>query len=349
MVAPRVITIIGGGLAGLALGIGLRQREVPVVIWEAGQYPRHRVCGEFISGNGHAVLERLGILACCLQAGAIYARTAMFVLGSTRSPVRELDTPALCISRHALDAMLAESFQKMGGELHMNSRWDAAKNCEGLVHASGRRAPTGQKPSRWFGIKTHISSRHSVKLEADLEMHISSDGYVGLNYINGGEINICGLFRVRDRDSRTKSKPDWLRGKEGSLLHERLETACFDPDSFCSVAGLQLKPQRATDHADCCIGDALTMTPPVTGNGMSMALESAELAIEPLVAYGRGRLDWRAARAQIARNCDTAFARRLVWAKRLQTMMDSPALHGRLGSILMRSERLWTFLFNRTR
>ena len=52
MPAPRTITIVGGGLAGLTLGIGLRQRGIPAEIFEAGTYPRHRVCGEFISGNG---------------------------------------------------------------------------------------------------------------------------------------------------------------------------------------------------------------------------------------------------------------------------------------------------------
>jgi menaquinone-9 beta-reductase len=348
MAPRRPITIVGGGLAGLALGIGLRQRDVPVVIWEAGQYPRHRVCGEFISGNGHAVLERLGMLSRCLQAGAVYARTAMFVFGSTRSPIRQLDAPALCISRYTLDALLAETFQQLGGELCIKSHWDAAGDCEGVIYASGRRAPSGQNPSRWFGVKAHVSPRHPVKLEADLEMHISSDGYVGLNYINGGEINVCGLYR-RGHASGTNSKQDWLRGKAGSLLHKRLGTACFDPESFCSVAGLELKPQRSADRADCSIGDALTMTPPVTGNGMSMALESAELAMEPLVAYSGGHLDWRAARTQIARSCDAAFGRRLVWAKRLQTMMVSNALHSRLGSMLLRSEWLWNFLFSRTR
>src|SRR5215469_16364588 len=112
----RPITIVGGGLAGLALGIGLRQREVPVSIWEAGRYPRHRVCGEFISGQGQAVLERLGLLARCREAGAVYARTAMFVSGASRSPVRRLAAPALCLSRHALDALLAGAFQQAGGE-----------------------------------------------------------------------------------------------------------------------------------------------------------------------------------------------------------------------------------------
>jgi 2-polyprenyl-6-methoxyphenol hydroxylase-like FAD-dependent oxidoreductase len=51
------VTIVGGGLAGLMLGIGLRQRGVPVTVWEAGRYPRHRACGEFISAGGHLLLD----------------------------------------------------------------------------------------------------------------------------------------------------------------------------------------------------------------------------------------------------------------------------------------------------
>ncbi|MDB6025304.1 MAG: putative electron transfer oxidoreductase, partial [Verrucomicrobiales bacterium] len=46
--AARPITIVGGGLSGLTLGIALRQRGIPTTIWEAGRYPRHKVCGEFI-------------------------------------------------------------------------------------------------------------------------------------------------------------------------------------------------------------------------------------------------------------------------------------------------------------
>ena len=57
----RALTIAGGGLAGLSLGIALRSRGVPVRVVEAGSYPRHRVCGEFISGIADAELDALGI------------------------------------------------------------------------------------------------------------------------------------------------------------------------------------------------------------------------------------------------------------------------------------------------
>jgi len=72
------VQIIGGGLAGLTLGIGLRQHDVPVTIIEAGHYPRHRVCGEFISGAGLQSLARLGLRQKLDQAGALSAKSAAF-------------------------------------------------------------------------------------------------------------------------------------------------------------------------------------------------------------------------------------------------------------------------------
>ena len=71
---PEPIIIVGGGLAGLTLGIGLRRRNVPVTVWEAGQYPRHRVCGEFISGRGPASLGRIGLLDGIRSRGSAAAR-----------------------------------------------------------------------------------------------------------------------------------------------------------------------------------------------------------------------------------------------------------------------------------
>ena len=345
MPAPRTITIIGGGLAGLTLGIGLRQRGVPAVICEAGGYPRHRVCGEFISGNGPVVLQRLGLLPLLERAGAIHVHTAAFISGSNHSPVRNLPASAIGLSRYSMDAALANEFQRLGGELHAGARRRENDFGDGIVRASGRRAQTTEKGWRWFGLKAHATN---VNLAADLEMHVSADNYIGVNRINGGEVNVCGLFRGRPGQT-PESGFELLRGKPNSPLRERLASARFDENSFCSVAGLSLTPKRAADKNECCIGDAVTMIPPVTGNGMSMAFESAEIAIEPLNRYSRGETGWSEARETIARACDAAFAERLVWARRLQSLMFSPLIRTPLGRILLGSDTLWAFLFRRTR
>ncbi|MGH8022485.1 MAG: NAD(P)/FAD-dependent oxidoreductase, partial [Limisphaerales bacterium] len=241
----RPLTIIGGGLAGLTLGVGLRKQDVPVAIYESGDYPRHRVCGEFISGRGQAVLERAGLLADFEKAGAVYARSALFVSGATKSPVRPLATPALCLSRYKMDALLAEKFRELGGDLRARSRWNGNRDPEGTVFATGRRLEPAENEIRWFGVKGHVVRSNAVRLEADLEMHISPDGYVGINRVNDGRINVCGLFRARPGRWRPDSKTEWLLGRPESLLRERLENAPFDTDSFCSIAGLQLKPRLA--------------------------------------------------------------------------------------------------------
>jgi hypothetical protein len=354
MASAHPITIVGGGLAGLTLGIGLRQREIPVTVWEAGQYPRHRVCGEFISGNGNSVLRRLGLMPLLEKAGAVQVNNATFISGTNSSPVRHLPAPAMGLSRYLLDAALAKEFQRLGGELHL-TRWNpppdegepAALKAPGggIVRATGRRAQPTENGWRWFGLKAHATN---VTLTADLEMHASEDNYVGVNRIDGGQVNVCGLFRGRPGEALASGFV-LLRGKPGSTLHERLASARFDEKSFCSVAGISLKPQRASGKVECCIGDALTMIPPVTGNGMSMAFESAELAIGPLAQYSRGDVPWTEARDLIARGCDCAFAQRLAWASRLQSLMFSPILRTLLGKPLLGSESLWNLMFAKTR
>src|SRR6478609_2832722 len=121
--APKPIEIVGGGLAGLALGIALRAREVPVTVWEALPYPRHRVCGEVLSGAGCAVLERLGLMEPALKTGGCWARTAAFYSGNRGTRVQPLPRPALCIARYHLDQLLANRFSDSGGQIK-HQRWN---------------------------------------------------------------------------------------------------------------------------------------------------------------------------------------------------------------------------------
>ena len=345
MVKP--IIIVGGGLAGLTLGIGLRQRATPVIIHEAGNYPRHRVCGEFISGRGQATLVRLGLRELFEQAGAVNAQTTAFFSATRSTRPRPLPSAAICLSRFRLDTVLAKTFRELGGELQEGKRASTENINEGIVRAAGRRAQVESARTRWFGLKIHA---RNVPLTADLEMHVSPQGYVGLCRINDGEVNICGLFRKgTDESSGAKNGRELLRGQPGSPLRQRLANAEFDEDSFCAIAGLSLSPRQAATRTEICVGDAITMIPPVTGNGMSMAFESAELAILPLAAWSQGEITWSEARQKIARDCDAAFARRLAWAKWLQRLILTPSLQNPLVALAARSDWFWRLAFEHTR
>ena len=109
----HTVEIIGGGLAGLALGLGLRARGVPVRLIEAGNYPRHRVCGEFITGLDHDTRRELQLTD--ILAGARQARGVLWSEPGRPSVRHDLPEVALCLSRYRLDQAMASAFAAAGG------------------------------------------------------------------------------------------------------------------------------------------------------------------------------------------------------------------------------------------
>jgi flavin-dependent dehydrogenase len=298
----KPVTIIGGGLAGLRLGVALRERNVPVTVCEAGHYPRHRVCGEFISGAGQGMVTALGIQI-------RLAHTAAFISGD-RFWRFDLPAPALCVSRYDLDKAMADLFCSAGGKLICGTR--SQLTGEGIVHATGRRSHPVENGWRWFGLKAHASG---VELEADLEMHLVQSGYIGICRLPNGRINVCGLFRKRKGDAKRIT----LAGSLGP----RFTNAHWIEESSVAVSGLCFCAPHV--NGECHIGDAHAMIAPLTGNGMSMAFESAEAAVEPLRAYARGTASWREAVHDI-NDTLARFRSRLTWGKWLQRAAFHPML-----------------------
>ncbi len=319
----RKITIAGGGLAGLSLAHGLRMRDIPVTVLEAGHYPRHRVCGEFISGVSTETLANLGILP--LFDDAIRHRTLSWHQLGRPLHVDKLPVPALGISRHVLDERLRQRVEAAGGEIHTGTR-ARPKPAEGLVWAAGRRPQTG----KWLGLKAHV---RGVPTTADLEMHAGLNGYAGLAGVEDGWLNVCGLFRI-DRAISARGGdllPAYLEAGGNHGLAGLLRRAEWRHDSFSAVAGFALGRQKIPPGL-LCLGDSESMIPPFTGNGMSMAFQAAERAVGPLAAWSTGELPWCEVRNELRISLRKRFQRRLAISSMLHHVLLDPA-----GQSLLRS------------
>lgn len=340
----KPITIIGGGLAGLSTGIALRRQDIPVTIHEATTYPRHRVCGEFICGVDPSVFDSLGISTAI--ADAKRGTTSEWFHRNKRITRFNLPSHSWQLSRHTLDSRLASLFTQLGGTLVTNSRQPDTPPAEGTIRASGRRA---DKLSPHIGLKIHAANYPAT---ADLEIHFGPGAYVGVSAIENGKVNICGLFQ--NPPSTPKMKP--VQRLLALLKHARLShllrnchSAELLTDSFCGVSNIQFGEQPVDPNLPAAIGDAGSIIPPFTGNGMSMAFQSAAIATAALTHYSAGHATWHNTCHTIRAMTHATFSRRLKTAALIHPLMLSPKGQPLL-SLAARSRLLpFKALFNLTR
>jgi 2-polyprenyl-6-methoxyphenol hydroxylase-like FAD-dependent oxidoreductase len=310
------IEITGGGLAGLSLGLALRQAEVPVTIFEAGEYPRQRVCGEFITGLTCSTADALGLKPILADARP-HHRVAWFRHGR-QFLTQELPAPAWALSRYELDARLADAFVRAGGRLHTHERVVPGAG-EGCINAAGRRR---RAHSPWLGLKQHV---RGLELASGLEMHLGRDAYVGLCELPDGQVNVCGLFgrRPAGADVRDGALLACLRACELEAVADRIARAEPDGESVAAVAGFAF--EEPAPSPELRLGDARCMLPPFLGNGMAAAFQMAEEALGPLLAWSRRALDWNAARDAIDARLQWRFRRRVRWGNLVHGFLLAPS------------------------
>lgn len=317
------ITIAGGGLAGLSLGIGLRSRGFPVSVIESGNYPRHRVCGEFISGVTPADLEKLAVPD--LLNDAVANRTTSWHTDSHCFFESELPSPAMGISRFALDQILADQFLSAGGKLQTGTRFLLSESkTEGTVLAIGRPRRTH---SNWIGLKAHL---RNFEVHSDLEMHLGNGGYLGISRVENGIANACGLFKVQKsiKASKTELLLAYLEKSGLSKLAKRIRITEIVPESCLGVNAFELGhqlPKTPTEPDQMMLGDQFAIIGPFTGNGMSMAFQSAAVAVDPLVAYAKKEIGWAECCLEVNDELATKFRKRLGMSRLLHPFLTGGA------------------------
>lgn len=369
------LAIIGGGPAGTAAALEARRHGLRVAIWEQGKFPRHKVCGEFISAEALPWLQRT--IPQVLSRGAVIDR-AEFVFTSGVARGFNLPSPARGLSRHLLDAALWKGAAEAGAEAHegegvsrvrklcgpgesdsweLESAGGFIEKARALIVACGRwwrmegfRSPAGERApagaGKWMGAKGHFAG---VEPRGSVEMYLFRNGYCGLAPIEDGKYNLCCLIGCQDesaaRDVRNLSA--WL-AQAACLagLEARLRGA-VQVSPVVTTAPVRLERRRAAQDGALLAGDAAGFLDPFTGEGISMALHSGRLAAEAVAeGFARGQGAQRAAVVYQQRlgKCAgrsyrmAALARALVGAPAwTQSLLAAP--FPRLASWLLRETR----------
>src|SRR5271166_6633482 len=121
--APQLdLAVVGGGPAGSSAAITAARMGAKVGLFEARDFPRHRVCGEFVSAESFDLLA--GLLQDTPRAASVFTRApaikVMRLLFGGRVIEVELSPPGLSITRYDLDALLWDAAQRSGVEVHSN-------------------------------------------------------------------------------------------------------------------------------------------------------------------------------------------------------------------------------------
>ena len=294
--------ILGGGLAGAALGITLARAGRDVAIVEANAAPHHKVCGEFLSYEALLYLHRLGIDLATLGAVPI----ERVRLAATHL-IAEADLPfaAASITRKALDEALLQKAAEAGAQLYRGhraeslerrgNRWHAALRGGTSLCASAAFLATGKHDLRGhtrppgkqndliaFKMYFRLAATQQRELERHVELTIFPGGYAGLQMVEDGMSNLCLLVQ-RSAYKRTGGMwPCLLRHIVASSQHlqQRLSgsTPLLDkPLALSSIPYGFLCP-AAPAVGLWRLGDQSAVIPSFAGDGMSIALYSSHLA-----------------------------------------------------------------------
>jgi menaquinone-9 beta-reductase len=273
-VPSNKLRVIGAGPAGSAAAIAALQLGATVEIFEKTAFPRHKVCGEFLSPESVAALKQLGVWQefQAKNPAVIRAMELHFPSVIKRTALPE---PAYGCSRFALDALLLNHAIKLGAELNQEAAEPVGSP---TVIAYGRKS-AAPKGSRLFGFKAHYSGPPTDAVEL---YFLSCGGYVGLSAVEGGATNVCGLapesvltavnFEVEEIFAREQHLRERLAPLSRIMPWLRVGPMVF---------GNRLHDSDTEGHY--LAGDALSFVDPFTGTGMTAALLSGRLAGEAAV------------------------------------------------------------------
>lgn len=348
-VNPNVI-IIGGGLAGLTTAIHLSKFGLKVTLIEKNEYPKHKVCGEYISNEVLPYLQWLDLEISDLKPSHISKIAFSTAKGKMISG--NLPLGGFGISRYELDEYLYLKAIKNGCQIIQDTVTDiqfiedefriSTSNTLELkskivIGAFGKRSNIDQKLNRgfilkkspWLAVKAHYSGDFPNDL---VGLHNFKGGYCGVSKIENNTINICYLvdyetFKQYKNIEEFQSKVIY-KNPHLKAVFENCELLFEKP---LTISQISFEEKCTVENHILMIGDTAGLIHPLCGNGMAMAIHSAKIVSELILKFSERTIRSR-------KELEEKYTQE--WNRNFKSRLRI----GRFLSKILQTERLTSFL-----
>jgi flavin-dependent dehydrogenase len=353
------VVVIGGGPAGASAAIALADAGWSVAVVERKEFPRRKVCGEFISAAGWPLLRELGVAAPLLADAGPEVRQVGFYGGATRLRAQMpagADGWGRAIGRERLDTLLLRRAAEAGAEVWQPCTLESLERNAGgflctvldrhcprelqariVIAAHGSWEPgtlptqdprVPARPSDLFAFKAHFLG---AALPAGLmPLLVFPGGYGGMVHTDSERVSLSCCLR-RDMLERCRARTPDARAGDAVLAHIR--ASCRGVEEALAGATREgawlsagpIRPGRRTLSRDgiYAIGNAAGEAHPIVAEGISMAIQSAALLCAALGSRKAGVLSGE---ARAAAGCAYALA----WHRNFVTRIRAAALFAQL-------------------
>ena len=327
------VLIIGGGLAGLTAGIHLSQMGISVTIIEKNTYPKHKVCGEYISNEVLPYWNELGIEVSKLLPTQI--TQLEFSLPNGRAVQAPLPMGGFGLSRYVLEAYLYQKAIAVGctictetvESIHfaedmftITTDTPRVLTSHTVFGAYGKRSNIDlllrrsfvQHKSPWLAVKAHYTGDFK---EDWVGLHHFKGGYCGVSKVENNTINICYLADF-ETFKKYKNITDYQENVVcGNPILKRIFNSCqMVFEKPLTISQISFEAKLPVENHILMLGDSAGLIHPLCGNGMAMAIHSAKIASELLLKYRNHEIQ---SRVDLERKYTEAW--NLHFKKRMQT------------------------------
>jgi menaquinone-9 beta-reductase len=353
------LAVIGGGPAGASLAITAARSGAMVGLFDSSNFPRHKVCGEFISAESLHILRDLldgrAEAASAISAAPEIAQARLFFGGNVVKA--SIAPPALSLPRYTLDLLLWEAAQRAGvaavsrcevlgvdGDGPFSLATAGGKiTTQAVVACTGRWSRFSQTPlpagPKWLGVKAHYREANP-SLSTDL--YFFEGGYCGVQPVSHDVVNACAMVRS---DRATNLPAVFALSPELQERASRWELL-MEP---VSTAPLLYRTPQPTQGNVFLAGDAAGFIDPFAGDGISLALRTGRAAAECLQPFLEGRQPLPNAAQRYGELYGQQFAPLIEAAARMRGLLSWPALPRSLAFQCLRIPGVMSYVIRKTR